>query len=446
MGSAIDGLKMLVTIFKECPPVLESEEYFKVEIKDHVHRDILVRALIDIGYTDPCNIADSGPFYINLFDADCWRDGESPFVKNIGKFWEDVKQSLVIRDVFYLVDEEISSADLVMHEDISKIRLFLLWSSIFQGISDHKEKKSSSYYECIYFINNENQGKKYTVNLEASFEELKQLNGLPELHEVANEFLTYLAMKDAHAKERREVMRSALSVMLDEVKDGDNKIIQLINQGKRYFKKYEEQYLLYTQQFSVNKLLKEIDEKNIEYSSKVNDYISSSQTKALTMPGALIAIGAMMKSGSFAEYILILVGLYLIRSMILTANDIQQEAFDNLKKQLARSMNKYKKITQEAEVREAANVSLAEVVTLIQRAEKRLETISNWTNWMLFGGVAYIVFQVFLGQHVNCILSQVYIVFASVIEVVLTYLYEKCTGAFLLSCSARAFRWFVCAV
>ena len=69
-------------------------------------------------------------------------------------------------------------------------------------------------------------------------------------------------------------------------------------------------YEIYTKRFSVNKILNELDEKNLEFTSKINEFISSNQTKALTIPGALIAAGGLVKANETTEAILIIAGTF----------------------------------------------------------------------------------------------------------------------------------------
>lgn len=75
-------------------------------------------------------------------------------------------------------------------------------------------------------------------------------------------------------------------------------------------------YMRFTQEVSVNKILNELDEKNLEFTSKINEFISSNQTKALTIPGALIAAGGLVKANETTEAILIIAGLWMIKKSI----------------------------------------------------------------------------------------------------------------------------------
>lgn len=126
----------------------------------------------------------------------------------------------------------------------------------------------------------------------------------------ALEFIKVLSIDDAQSPERISIMRAAL---LDVLEEDDNKsITSLINKSAKLYKRYNELLDLYTKKFSVNKILNELDQKNLEYTSKINEFVSSSQSKVFTIPGVLIAIGGLAKASGFLDSILIFIGLLMV--------------------------------------------------------------------------------------------------------------------------------------
>lgn len=369
--------------------------YLKVKsVQQSLHQQC-VDALGAIGYLKADEAFEEDSLCFSRNGSDFWKNGLSPFYDSLEVFWNRIRSSGSVPALFCIFDEEITSADVHPADVLAKIELVFAWKDVLHLLSDHQENVYGKS-RLIYFINTEKGGKKYDLFADASLTEIRSFEDAALVKKCVDDFKNHIGVEDAHANERREVMRAALADMLDEIDAEQNRFVEIVNQGAKFWEKYQEQYQLYVHRFSVNKLLAEIDEKSLEYAGKINDFVSTSQNKAFTIPGALVAAAALIKSGTVVEYFLIFIGLLLFRSIIYSWNEIYCQSFDNLERNLDRAFGKYKKMNIEAEVRSSAEDSREQIMGLIASARNKLAKLEDWANCTLFGALVYILVHIFL--------------------------------------------------
>ncbi|EKN6360428.1 hypothetical protein DVP20_20105, partial [Yersinia enterocolitica] len=146
--------------------------------------------------------------------------------------------------------------------------------------------------------------------------------------------------------------------------------------------------------FSINKILNELDQKNIEYTTKINEFISSSQNKAFTIPGALIAVGGLAKASGLLDSLLIIIGLLMVYYITSTANSVHNESYDSLKRSLVDSFSRYSQFDEGAEVKEAANKISQDLYYKIDKAKDRLKSIDDMAKGMIIIGAIYLMLRI----------------------------------------------------
>lgn len=277
-------------------------------------------------------------------------------------------------------------------DSIKKIDLFLQWKKVLAVIANHTVE--SKY---ILYIPNSDGGKELVVCCHDSLESVLHIEYSDDSQKSSDELLKILSLHDAQHKERISILRSAIYDVVNTKDDdvGARDIFNIINKGKKVYDRYNDLLDLYTKRFSVNKILSELEQKQLEYTAKINDFVSSSQNKAFAIPGALIAVGGLAKSGGFFDSVLIFIGLYLIYRVTYISNEILTESYNSLIVSLDDLIKRYSKFDEGAEVRNAASKIDSDIKIKIDNAKKRIQKINEMGVVMLCVGAVYLVIKFF---------------------------------------------------
>ncbi|WP_368912737.1 hypothetical protein [Proteus mirabilis] len=305
---------------------------------------------------------------------------------SIDSFWFKCSNSGEYNPNYIILNEKIffNSTD---DDSVKKICLFLQWKKILATVANHSV--DSKY---ILYIPNNDGGKELVVSCHDLLDSVLSLDFSSDSQYASNELLKILSLQDAQQKERISILRSAIYDMAnqndDESKVGD--IFYLISKGKKVYDRYNDLLDLYTKRFSVNKILSELEKKQLEYTTKINDFVSSSQNKAFAIPGALIAVGGLAKSGGFWDSVLIFIGLYLIYKVTYISNEILIDSYDSLKNSLDNLIKRYSKFDEGVEVRSTALKIDIDIKRKISKAETRIKKINSMGIAMLWIGAIYL--------------------------------------------------------
>ncbi|WP_099073706.1 hypothetical protein [Proteus alimentorum] len=305
---------------------------------------------------------------------------------SIDSFWFKCSNSGEYNPNYIILNEKIffNSTD---DGSVKKICLFLQWKKILATVANHSV--DSKY---ILYIPNNDGGKELVVSCHDLLDSVLSLDFSSDSQYASNQLLKILSLQDAQQKERISILRSAIYDMAnqndDESKVGD--IFYLISKGKKVYDRYNDLLDLYTKRFSVNKILSELEQKQLEYTTKINDFVSSSQNKAFAIPGALIAVGGLAKSGGFWDSVLIFIGLYLIYKVTYISNEILSDSYDSLKNSLDNLIKRYSKFDEGVEVRSTASKIDIDIKRKISKAETRIKKINSMGIAMLWIGAIYL--------------------------------------------------------
>lgn len=310
-----------------------------------------------------------------------FRDDSSLFV-SMESLWGRICSSESVPNEFLLLRERLSSFDEV--PEVNSMKQFIGWKVILSKISNHPMVNKS-----IWYLPDDNGGKEVVVAIHDTFNRVKSVPYIHESLNSANKLLSVINLDDAQSSERKAILRKAISDFISE----DGSIDEIVKAGERVYNRYNDLLDLYTKRFSVNKILSEIESKNLEYTTKINDFISSSQSKAFTIPGALIAVGALAKVSGFWEGGLVLIGLWMIHYITRSSNDVQRESYVNLKLGLGDAFDRYNQFDEGAEVRKAAKRTLETLNTKIDKAGDRLDNIDCLGRSMIIIAALYLVFK-----------------------------------------------------
>lgn len=366
----------------------EIEDGYLEVYSDRDKLDALYEAVRSLGYEDDCRVEGAiGDCYLSLnLSVDSWPV-QTPFFPTMLDFWQHVLRK-GMPEKFYILDSQAFNGQEPANSDIGSIAYYLEWRSLLFSLKDRGGGDGSDS-TLLYFISTEKGAKMYEVNPRGiELEQVKEgFKGLGEDKDVAH-LAEMIAISDGHQKERRDVLRASLAELLEE-DHAESSIAWLLKQGGRLRKKYQENYDVYLHKFSVNKLLSEIEEKSTDYISKINDSISSSQSKAFAIPGALIAVGALIRNPELLPLLFVCAGLLSVSLLTFVANNIHCEAYGALREQVQRSLKRYEVIKNEDAVRVSAEETKRKLLGLIDRAIKRLNFINHLSVVVFFVGVAY---------------------------------------------------------
>ncbi|EFU2869649.1 hypothetical protein LEX80_004581 [Salmonella enterica] len=376
--------------------------YAKLPISSDISNDEIISALNIFGYSNYAKCIENGDeLYLNR-SSDYWPDGDSPLFLDKEQFWQQIHSTELLPDFFFIQSEKISSCDAHPSSLIQSYNVVFLWRRLLKNIADHYQPNRA-----VIFITTDNSVKKLEIPLLVKSLEIDKIINKKIISQEVSNLNTLVEIKDPHTKERISVLRTAISEITSHANSDENILLEIIRMTSLLVKKYDELYEIYTRRFSVNKLLNELDEKSIEFTSKINEIISSSQGKALTIPGALIAVGALVKSGGLLEAIIIFFGLWLIKTTTVTANDIYRDSLDSLYKRLENAFKKYLKFDEEKEVTETAKEIEADLKLQISNAKKRLKKVDRWAIYMLAVGFIYLSISTLNQSHPDIFIKMI---------------------------------------
>lgn len=369
---------------------VKSEDGFVVFKLSHSHneseKEKIRTSFSEIGYLKPDDIFEGDSEIWLDKSANYWKDGQCPFYSNLESLWQRINSADKLPDYFYVTSEKLSHLNIINNDTLATFDLYFIWKKILLKMSDHF---ANEFY--VFFLMNDKGGDKIEIESTLDFSQLPIISEPTTYYKTASSLMEKLDFEDLHKSERLSVMRATLYELTKPLDKNQNILESLIKSTSLFSKKYTELYEIYTKRFSVNKLLNELDEKSLEFTSKINEFISSSQTKALTIPGALIAVGALAKVDALLEAIIILIGLWMIKRVNISSNDVYREAFTALDNRLNNAFKKYLTFHNELEVKQSANDIKTELAELINKSKIRLKTLDRLASLMFWGGLTYLL-------------------------------------------------------
>ncbi|WP_431026168.1 hypothetical protein [Halomonas sp. H5] len=319
-----------------------------------------------------------------LLDQDAWKQSVPDIFLSLRDLWENYRFRSDAPEAFIVPDDLREEAEKFMEAFCTYLKV----KRLLEKVSDHTTETGSA----LLFHNKKDSIRKDEISLNVDYETLKDLDVSPEKDKAVDSLLQCVSLEeDAHSHERENVLKNVIVEELE--KQSFTQFFPLLYHSSRsLLDRYKEQYKVYVDRFSVNKILNDISEKNLEYSSKVNEFVSSGQAKAFTIPGAIIAVGALVRTGINPLSLFVIVfGLYMIKELVMSANQIYRESFDHLSKQVSYTFDRFHELDDSTEVHKHANDSKREVSERIRKAKERLDHIDCFSKVMVWVGVAFLL-------------------------------------------------------
>jgi hypothetical protein len=204
------------------------------------------------------------------------------------------------------------------------------------------------------------------------------------------QLIAALSVGDSQDSERRSVMRSAFNEIAATSADQKQVFLDVLVKLKLLKAKYVEHHELFIKRFSVNKVLLEISNQDLKYTSRINEIISNAQSKALAIPGAFIAISVVMKIDNVVEGIAVITGLLLTTLIVLKSLTVHQNTYTHINGQIENEFERYDNLNEEAEVRRQSMKVKGELLTLVDTSSRGLSYITNILRLTLLLAFIYI--------------------------------------------------------
>lgn len=315
-----------------------------------------------------------------------WNSGKILFTSAESLFEECETQNKVPTGLLYFDDVKNRFVEFTSDLDFyKKLQIFVKLRELLIEIADyciHNE-------EVVFLIKNDDGGVKHKVSLSLDYEsfisafEDKDID-LTESVKLLDKLKQKVNLDDAQDKERRNCMRSAFDVIIQALKNEDEIFPYTLVNIVKFEATYTAHHNMFLSEFTINKVIQEINTKDLEYTGKINDITSSVQTKALAIPGAMVAIAAVMKVESVSSAVGVIIALFLTCLTIQRSLDIYKASFEHLSKQVSNVFSRYQVLSHKCQVRAEAKTTEDALEKLIEKGESGLGFVRNiiWGVWL----------------------------------------------------------------
>ncbi|WP_417505235.1 hypothetical protein [Marinomonas gallaica] len=358
------------------------------ECKDFTH---LEKALKEVNSS--CSLKAEGGKLCLEFEAgsEHWLDDfKGYFYSTLDNFMRVCVRKKSVPSKFCILDKKLSESNT---DDflLKKVVQVTKWVKLLSDMADHIQDNNV----LVFFVHHkEGKTKPYQISPFVDLQIIEQLK--LDCDEARYERLHgSWHLEDAQTKDRKNVMLVSFAEIMSSVEDGNNTFEVFLSNTKKFHDRYCENYEIYVNRFTVDSQLREIDEQHLSFVGKLQDLVTSSQTKAFALPGVMVAIGALAKTNNFLGVVAIVVGVVMTKVLITKSNELLRENLDHFEDTFHRALGHYVKSRTEAEeVKSHAKDAQDKLDTQLIRAKGRVDFIDTMSNWMLWVGLllAFIIF------------------------------------------------------
>jgi hypothetical protein len=277
------------------------------------------------------------------------------------------------------------------------INLFFESRRLVISLSDHFEPSSGvtkGYDNTVFIIEAEDKVRKHSFKPKLDWEQIVTVGYEEENLNSFSHLIKCISLSDNQDQERKKILKLSLSEVIIGTSNEVEIFKNILKNGTLLKKKYHEHYELYLNKFSINKTIKEISDQDLNYTSKINEIVSSIQNKALTIPGALIAIGAIMKLDEVIDALAVIVGMVMTTAIVYRSLRVHESTINHLRKQVNSEFKRYDILNEKAEIRIKANETKEELIKLIDNAQKNSSFIETTILSILGISVIYIAISI----------------------------------------------------
>ncbi|MGF1810042.1 hypothetical protein [Vibrio alginolyticus] len=243
----------------------------------------------------------------------------------------------------------------------------------------------------FYIIETDDSVVKYDFKPTLKWKELKEIPTDNEQLSLVEKLGHLITLGDSQDAERRSVMRSAFHEIISSCHSNSEIFKRILSSIEHFHKRYEEHHDIFVRRFSINKILHEINEKDLTYTSKINEILSSAQNKALTIPGALIVIGSVMKIDLVVDGIAVAFGMLITTIIVHRSLDVHSSTFKHIEKQVQAEFKQYDVLNEKVEIRQRAQQTIQELSELLGKAKKNTSFMKKSIWFICLLALAFII-------------------------------------------------------
>ncbi|WP_440887996.1 hypothetical protein [Vibrio sp. WZ-1] len=375
--------QIVLSLFEKQTIQSTSDNDVCIELAPTETTDTFIQAINDAGYKAPVRLhgqqcqVKTGAIY--------WNSGKFLFTSDESLFEECETQNKVPEGLLYFDKGNNRFIEFDSNLDLYKqIEIFLKLRTLLTEIADY----SIHNEEVIFLIKNDDGGVKHKVSLSLDYQSFVEVFAdkeidLAESVRLLDKLQQKVSLDDAQDKERRNCMRSAFDVIVQGLNNESEIFPYTLANIAKFDATYTAHHNMFLSEFTINKVIQEINTKDLEYTGKINDITSSVQTKALAIPGAMVAIAAVMKVESYSSAFGVIIALFLTCLTIQKSLDIYKDSFKHLSKQVVNVFSRYQVLSHKSQVRAEARTTEDALATLIDKGENGLKFVSKiiWGVW-----------------------------------------------------------------
>lgn len=389
----------LHSLLEEFVVDLSHENEIQIDLPDLSNETMITQAFNDLGYTDTKRLFRGAKLKFST-GTKLWSGKKVVYTKNEDIF-EDVDASFQLPKNTIFVDPSNSKLK-VLDSSVSiykKLKIFLTFRTLLADLSDYAiphEGLAKGSAKVILLIKTDDGGSKHDIDTSMDFESFMDVFDNVELDKSINlldKLIQCIKLDDQQDKERKNCMRSAFDSVISSL-DDDCDIFQYgLKNIVKLHKKYTEHHNIFLSDFTINKVVQEIQTKDLEYTGKINEITSSVQTKALAIPGAMVAISAVMKVDTIISGVSIVIALFATCLVIHKSLKIYSTSFNHLEKQIKNVFSRYQVLNQKSEIRKEAEETEIALTRMTQTADKDISFIRIiiWSIWLF--SIVFVLFK-----------------------------------------------------
>lgn len=301
-------------------------------------------------------------------DAEYWKN-DCPVFQSWEQLYKLAIRSSSLPAEFLVIENFTSSLD--DSNRAKQIELFCRVRKLLAQLSDHCEPEkgvAKGSKKLLFIIETDSNVCKHEFKPVVDWGFVSSTPDIDSALQSIEKLIGFLNVGDRQDSERRSVMRSALNDLINTCSGAEAIFPTILKSIKELLRKYDEHHDLFVKRFSVNKVLHEINEQDLNYTSKINEIISSAQNKALAIPGALIAIGAIMKIDHLIDGFAVAVGILITTIIVNRSLNVHLATFTHIKKQVGSEFKRYDTLNEDADIRKQAKATNKALSKLLKDA------------------------------------------------------------------------------
>lgn len=354
----------------------------KAECKDFDH---LLKALREVNSSCELEVLDKKLCLEFEAGNEHWANGcEAFFYSTLDNFLRLCVKKKCIPSSFCILDKKLSEKDIDDDDLLKKVIQVARWVELLSDMADHTQENNVF----VFFVHHkEGKTKPYKIS---PFADLKVIDKLELDCDKARYDRLHGSwhLEDAQTKDRQSVMLVSFAEIMSSMEDGDNPFEIFLSNTKKFHDRYSENYEIYVNRFTVDSQLREIDEQHLSFVGKLQDLITTSQTKAFALPGVMVAIGALARTNNFLGVVAIVIGIVMTKILITKSNQLIRENLEHFKDTFDRALGHYVKSRTEAEeVKSHAKKAQEKLNSQLKKANESVDFIDTMSQWMLWAGL-----------------------------------------------------------